>query len=557
MGMTRRLRPSRTILLLAGVLLVAVAMRLRGLTFGLPALYDPDEGIFLLTGLKLLRDRTLNPGWFGHPGTTTIYALALIDVAVFAWGHWVTGALADTAAFGRAIYTDPGIVILPGRVFIMACGIGCIALTFAIARRLFDTRVAFLAAALLAIDPVHIRYSQIIRTDMQATLFILLVVLAAIRIVQRGDRRYFVAAGIALGFATATKWPAATAGAGVVAACVARWLANRGERRRLIGGLVLFGLVAVAALFVASPYLFLDTATVLDNLRGEERPHHLGATGAGLLFNCWWYIAQPLRLALGSVGVVLAGVGCWLGARRSRAFAAVVVVTAATFFFGIAVQNLLWERWVVPLLPLLTIAAAFAAVEIVRHAGSRWGRAGGAGAGLALGAILAVPVLLTANAQAAERQTDTRRLATDWLRAHVAPGDSVAVEYFAFDVLARPWRFLYPAGDRGCVDVRANLSGKIRYSTIGRWRGQRSVVDLGNIAEPMLATCRADWLLITNWDRYRAEASFYPGELATYRRLASGGTLAASFYPEPGRIGGPIVRVIHLPGGRAMGGEAR
>lgn len=524
------------------VLLLALALRLRGLGFGLPALYDPDEPIFILNSLKLLRDGTLNPGWFGHPGTQTIYALALLDLLVFAWHHWVTGTLADTAAFGRAIYSDPTIVFLPGRWFILACGLATVALTYSLGRRLFDARAGLLAAALLAMNPVHIRWSQVIRTDMHASVFVLLVMLAALGVVRTGRLKYYALAGVAVGFACATKWPAGAAAAGVLGAAALRWRSERGPVAR---GLVLFGVAAVAGLFVASPYLFLDWQTVLHDLSGEKRPQHLGATGHGLLGNMAWYIGQPLRLALGVAGLVLGAIGFWLGARRSPAFGAVIGLTAAVFFVSISAQGLIWERWTVPLLPLLSLPVAVAMLALVERA-SRWGRQGTIATAAALAAVVALPLAWTGHAQAAERATDTRRLATDWARRHIAPGSSVAVEYLAFDVLDQPWRFLYPAGDQGCVDVRANLSGQIRYSTVGKWRGSRAVVDLGNIAPALLGTCRADWLIIVHWDRYRAEAARYPAELASYRRLTAGGTLAATFRPEPGRVGGPIVRVVRL-----------
>ena len=61
------------------ILLVALAWRLNNIGFGLPSMYDPDEPIFMIKALHLLADGTLNPGWFGHPGSTTIYLVALID----------------------------------------------------------------------------------------------------------------------------------------------------------------------------------------------------------------------------------------------------------------------------------------------------------------------------------------------------------------------------------------------------------------------------------------------------------------------------------------------
>ena len=81
---SRDVRATR--LWLAVILLVAAAIRLHNIDFGLPSLWDDDEPFFLMFGLKLLKNQTLNPEWFGHPGTITIYLIALCTAAVYATG---------------------------------------------------------------------------------------------------------------------------------------------------------------------------------------------------------------------------------------------------------------------------------------------------------------------------------------------------------------------------------------------------------------------------------------------------------------------------------------
>ena len=163
-------------ILLLTILGVAALFRLRGVDFGLPSLHDPDEPLFMLFGYKLLSEGTLNPGWFGHPGTTTIYTIAVLEAGTFLYG-WLAGHYADARAFGEAIHLDPGVIILPVRYFMVIGGVLCVYLTHRVAARLFDQRIALLAAALLAINPLHIQYSQIVRTDIHATIFMLLCVL--------------------------------------------------------------------------------------------------------------------------------------------------------------------------------------------------------------------------------------------------------------------------------------------------------------------------------------------------------------------------------------------
>src|SRR4051794_39963824 len=145
------------------ILLIAAALRIEGVGFGLPSLNDPDEPLFVMTALDMLRNHSLNPGWFGHPGTTTLYCLALVSLAVGGIGI-ASGRFADGSALVAAAYADPGIVFLPARLFIVACGMLCIWFTWSLGKRLGGAGLGLIAAAFLAVNAVHIHYSQIIRT---------------------------------------------------------------------------------------------------------------------------------------------------------------------------------------------------------------------------------------------------------------------------------------------------------------------------------------------------------------------------------------------------------
>ncbi len=344
------LRPWVGHALLGAILLAALALRVDGVGFGLPALNDPDEPLFMATAFEMLRNHSLNPGWFGHPGTTTLYVLALIMVAVGSLGL-ATGRFANADAFAAAVYADPGILVMPARLFMVACGVACVWMTYRLGERLGGKRVGLVAAAMLAVNAVHIEYSQIIRTDVQASLFMLLAALSALAIADKGRRRDYILAGIFTGLACATKWPAAAIGLTAIYAGIYRARQGLGGMRDL----ALFGLVAALTLFLVSPFLLIDHATVLKNLSSEARPLHPGATGGGLFDNIGWYISGPLLSSMGIGGLLLAMLGTIWGAGKDRRWAFVILPFCLVFFLVIAAQALRWERWMVPLLPLSLI----------------------------------------------------------------------------------------------------------------------------------------------------------------------------------------------------------
>ncbi len=531
-------RPAALLCLIVGL---ALALRLYGVGFGLPSLYDPDEPLFALTALKLLKSGSLNPHWFGHPGTTTLYALALIDLIVLGVGL-LTGRFASPAAFATAIYADPTVVMLPGRLFMVFCGVMCVILTARLATKLFNRRIGLLAAALLAIMPLHITYSQIIRTDMQASVFILLCCLACVSIVQGGRRRHYVIAAVTTGAAIATKWPSAVVGLCAVAACLcAAGVPLQGRLRNA----ALVGVGAILALFVISPFLILDYPTLVANLSGEARPFHPGATGGGFWYNLGWYVRAPFLTTLGPVGLAAFFSGGVLAARANTAARTTIVLLSVVFFILISTQALIWSRWLVPILPFAAIFMAVAISAVVDR--TRFPR-------LTLGLLsiaVAVPMLVTTARDAIKRTHDTRTLASAWVLKNVAPGRRIVLEYPAFDLLAAKHMLIYPLGDAGCVDGSKMLrGGSVTYDGAQKHQGKSSNINLGSVAPNRISSCLGDIIILSEYDRYRLEAAHYPAQMANYAALLRASQTVAVFVPKRGETGGPVVRILRREAGQ-------
>ncbi|MGK6354650.1 ArnT family glycosyltransferase [Sphingomonas sp. DT-207] len=517
------------------VLLIAVALRLHGVGFGLPALNDPDEPLFVMTAVEMLQNHSLNPGWFGHPATTTLYALVLVSLGVAGAGL-ATGHYADADAFVAAVYADPGLLFLPGRLFIVACGVACVWLTWLLGKRLGGPRLGLAASAFLAVNAVHIEYSQIIRTDVHASVFMLLCALSSVAILREGRLRDYLLAGLWAGLACATKWPAAVILLSPVCAAIWRASGDRREWRQV----ALVPAAGLAALLLASPYLVLDYATVVRNLAGEARPMHPGATGGSFVANLLWYLRGPLLASLGWAGLALAMLGLGLAPLRNRALAIAVLPGFIVFAITICVQALVWERWVVPLLPFLAITAGWSICWLVDRISRR--------PLLLVPAVLlaCIPMVRTAQTSAVERANDTRQVASRWIEAHVPAGSTILIEHAAFDLLPGPWRLLFPLGSAGCIDVRRTLTGQLRYSQVETLRAGRPVIDLGHVDPALLETCRADYAVLSHYDVYRADAARFPAELGRYQRLFESGYPVAELHPIAGERGGPTVRIVRL-----------
>jgi hypothetical protein len=312
---------------------------------------------------------------------------------------------------------------------------------------------------------------------------------------------------------------------------------------------MLGGAACVSGLFIASPYIFFDYHQVVLDLSGEAQPYHLGATGGSFLSNIGWYAWHPLRESFALPGLFLGIAGLAAACAQHGTARATLVPAALTFLIAICSQRLIWSRWVVPMLPLVSLFVAVGLWTAAEQLAKRVGNRGAAGGAALVIAALCGAMLGSAAGQARERLHDTRADASAWARAHIPAGSTVLVEYLAFDLLPQKWRFLFPAGEKGCIDGNKALHGQVKTSEVKSFRGGRSIVDIGTIDPSALGACPADFAILTDYDRYRADAAHYPGELGVYRQLMRGGVEEAVFRPVPGSVGGPIVRIFSLARG--------
>lgn len=527
------------------ILLIALAIRLYSVAFGLPALTHPDELMFELGAYRMIDGGQLNPEWFGHPATTTMYMLALIDVAVLGLGL-ATGRFASVENFTAAIYADPGILVLPHRIAIVLIAVVGIALAYLLATRLFDRSTALVTAAVLAVSPMHITYSQLVRSDMMATVFMLAAMLGALAYARHGNMRALVSTGFCVALAITTKWPFAVAFLSLAGAVLLRWRDRLESGRRTFMSLAAAAAGTLAAMVLISPFLIIEWNTVVANLHGEVQPHHLGATGSGLIDNALWYMRGPFVRAVGIAGLVLAVIGA-VFAVRNREFVAVALMTAIAMFVLASSQNIVWERWILATVPLLAMLVAVALLRVAALANVRFKfPAAPLAAGVLLVATL-IPLQFAAIADGRERMNDTRLLASAWLRANAAPQSTILVEHFAFDLVESEFDYVFPLGTLGCKDVRRLLDGRIDNSLIASARGGRTNIDYGTVAPERVETCRADYAVLSQYARYAAEKERFPREWSQYRALIERGEIVAEFIPERGVAGGWPVVILRFP----------
>jgi uncharacterized membrane protein len=346
MNNTYKIRIVLTIVLLSGLLL-----RLYGIKFGLPYLYDPDEPDFSVRAYKILANKDLNPHWFGHPGTTVVYLLSMLYSIIFIGGVSL-GTFTNISDFKLLYFKDPTIFYLSGRLMFALFGVASILLLYAITSRLFNRITGLVAATIFALSPLHVYYSKLIRTDILMTFLVLIVFWFCLEILEKRTWESYILAGFFSGLAIATKYPALIVVLVIVIAYI--FSHSRNDFRKLIAS----GFASVLGAFAGSPFLFLDFKTMLADVARENRYSHLSATGEGFIRNLVWYVQDPLLHALSLIGLILAvfGIILCIGSKKKEMW--ILLIFPLSFLCFISILNLRWARWIIPVLPFLCVLIA-------------------------------------------------------------------------------------------------------------------------------------------------------------------------------------------------------
>jgi len=159
----------------------------------------------------------------------------------------------------------------------------------------------------------------------------------------------------------------------------------------------------------------------------------------------------------------------------------------------------------------------------------------------------AAPAFAGAISQATERANDTRALADRWALEHIPAGSTVVLEHLELGLRRAPWKLLFPVGRSGCIDAVKALNGGVHYRGIQKMRGNAPIADLGNVSSEQLASCHANYAILTYYDLYLDETGHFPEEIRNYQAVLANGRTVALFRPESGRVGGPVVRIVFIP----------
>ena len=387
-------RVSWPFFVLAGIVVVALALRLHGINWDDGYGFHPDErDIYMrsdcmyalltdaphadtcgyltqhpdaepgLGGLGAFFDperSPLNPHWFPL-GSILIYVLVFFRSVV-------------------ELFTDVGGLDMRyvGRTLSALADVGTVLMVFVLGRRLYGRNVGLLAAGLTALAVIHVQHSHFYRPETFTVLLTLAVIWATLRMVEKRRLRDSALLGLMLGLALAPKVNVlpllAPLALGYVYRVVdeaeGRWDGVTPEAvQKIAGHALLAGAVALAVFFVTTPYAFIDIGAFVGDVMAQTRM----ARNAGLWPFTTQYVDTPAFLyqiqqtTVWGLGLPL-GVVAWL----SIPFTAVLllvdrkglradllllawVVPSLLFYESFEVRFL---RYLFPLMPVMVLLAS-------------------------------------------------------------------------------------------------------------------------------------------------------------------------------------------------------
>ena len=441
-----RRRYSRTGLALAAIALLALALRVFGLNWDGGHHLHPDERFLTIVETSIQWPGSIAE--YFDPARSPLNPYGQPDISFFVYGTFplfLVKALAEITG-----YTAYDTINLVGRAVSAVFDVGTVLMLFLFARRLFDRRVALLAALLAALTVLSIQLSHFFAVDTFSTFFVTAALYFTLRVYREQRWYLFAGLGLVVGLALASKLSSGLILPLVTIYAVASYIRDRGSATRpawtlLLAGLLAAGLVAAFTFRIAQPYAFagsnlfdfrlarefLDAINQQRQIQEGTYDWPPGIQWAGTtpyLFPLKNIVLWGLGPALGMAGVLGLTVGSWrLWRRRDWVlFLPVVWVLLNFAYFGGLVLKTM--RYYQPMYPMLALLAAW----LLFKAWDGWGCSGrGRALRVALFAVIIGGTALWALAFTGIYSRPVSRLAaSEWIHNTIPDGTAVATEHW-------------------------------------------------------------------------------------------------------------------------------
>jgi len=421
--------------MLVVILIVAALVRYWGIDFGLPNTNArPDEPFVVNTAVKF-GTGDFNPHDFSWPHLYFYLLFGLFGL-YFVVGRFI-GRYTGVSGFEAEFITNPTNFYLIDRCFSALFGVATVWLIYHVTSQLFNKKTALVSALFLSLAFLHVRDSHFGTLDVAMTFWVTGALLFSLKSYQTKAMKYYILAGALAGLAASTKYPGGAVVVSIVTAHFFNVLEEKGGilklgvDRRILSAAVISGL----AFLIGTPFALFNFSQFTTQFMFEVDLGQQGHEISG--YSGWSYhLGYSLWYGLGWPFLVAALFGILLLIKFCPKKAVIFLAFPVTYYLVFATGSSVFLRYMVPLIPSLSVTAAWAVVTAGDWLGSYISKPYVKHGLLAI--LVAITLYPSVNSvtkfNTLLSQTDNRLLAADWINRSLPNNSTI---YQAGDVLGQ------------------------------------------------------------------------------------------------------------------------
>jgi len=503
------------------VFLLMVATVLNSLTLrkNLPFVHEVDEQTFVDAAVNISDSGSLNPGFFGHPGSTLIYPLVLIyhlknsleNGDFFNWPDEGMRASMDESS---------SIFYYSGRLLSLLYALLTLPVLFLVSRQAFNKKAALLAVLLYIFIPTVIHFNTYIRTESVTIFFILLSLWRILKTFDQPSWGNHLWSGVFIGLAIASRYFAAALIPLLLTVDLIHLIKRSDQRREILVSALSTMLVIIFIFIAVTPFMLLDPKNFLGDILNEARDFHPGVVVMSRPENFSTIIFTHIPSIITWPQAILAVIGIFLAGIRKNIPQILLAWFGLLFLLVISFPALNWDRWVIPAIPVLVMFTAYGLLFISGEVSQRL-RLNSAGkfvfTGLLIGLIWVYPAFQSIQYSVRSYNKSTRLIAREWIIENIPPGSKIALDYYTPPLSDLDYELLEVF----------NLSSNKNLDFFYEEDFQYLVVSSGN------------------YDRYISKQEFFPEDAGFYLEIFEEENQVYEVGPSRFR-GGPVIKVFEL-----------
>lgn len=379
--------------LLIAIIVFAFLIRIIGVV---PNIYHADESFVNSYSYELAKNiiskGDINPHTFKY-GSFIFYLQATSYLPVFLFSYIVEIANSQISSnlsssvmpfsfyYDDILFKIQDTLQLAGRSAVVLLGAASVWITYLIAGRAFNAKVALLSALILSISPLHLKDSRYVTTDVPSLLFILLSLLFFLKLLSGQKWKHFILTGFFIGFSSTVRYFPVS-----FVLIVLIFIFSFKKSKNWFSKYIILLIFCLLGVFLGLPYLFIAKdgfSLFYSDLQKYAIPWY-GTSISDYIFKLFEYIISLGKTYLPSpeyllptsfksyyfnyllfigYGILplLTSVGgmIMLLFKDIKKFLFIFIIPFATFVYTCCYVPAMYERQLIPLIPFLAIFSAY------------------------------------------------------------------------------------------------------------------------------------------------------------------------------------------------------